>query len=76
MRDERDAVLGGPLAQRRGLVVDALPHVDPSLRARAVTTGFVSVERISTGMPAARSRATPMPSDRLTRTVSVPSAST
>ena len=28
---ERDAVLGGPLAQRGGLVVDALPYVDPQL---------------------------------------------
>ena len=45
----------------------------PSLRARAVTTGFVSVERISTGIPAPVRRATPMPSERLTVTNSSPS---
>ena len=63
--------------QRRALV-DARPG---SRRPRACgpeppTTGLVSVERMSTGMPAARSRPTPRPSARLTRTSSSPDSAT
>ncbi len=48
----------------------------PSLAARAATTPLVSVDRISSSMPAFLSIETPMPSDRLTVTDSMPFSST
>ena len=48
----------------------------PSLSARALTTLFRSVDRISWGIPVPRRREIPMPSSRLTRTNSSPSAFT
>lgn len=48
----------------------------PSLAALARTTGLVSFDTISNGMPASRSSSMPRPSARLTRTDSRPSWST
>ncbi len=47
----------------------------PSLRARAATTGFCSVDMTSTFTPERRSSDTPIPSERLTSTISRPSES-
>ena len=61
---EPDAALVGPVAQRGGLVVAPPWRTRRRASRRAApTTGFVSVDRISTGTPAARSRATPVAVD-------------
>jgi hypothetical protein len=46
------------------------------LRALAATTGLCSVDMTSTFTPLRRSSATPIPSERLTSTISRPSEST
>src|SRR5262249_36506192 len=48
----------------------------PSLRPRAPTTGFRSVDRITVAMPADASLASPSPSPRQHRTASRPSSNT
>ena len=74
---EADAARGGPLAQRGGLVVDALAHVDAELRgARGddrVGLGRQDQHRDAGARAAARRPCRPL---RLTRTSSRPSAST
>ena len=73
-RCRTQAALGEPSASSGPLASMPWRHSTPSLAARAATTGFTSVERISTGSPDRRIAATPIPSPRCTATRSVPSA--